>query len=113
MLLESDENGAGWIENGNTTYFSGMNALIGGSNSDHFVLEGLFAGTLGGGDNTTGNSIKSNLEEGAWQLTGAMEGIRNSDLTFQNSQTRLGGRGSGSLSRDGIGGGRRGGFSSR
>src|SRR5690625_5254888 len=102
MLLESDENGAGWIENGNTTYFSGMNALIGGSNSDHFVLEVLFAGTLEGGDNTTGNSIKSNLEEGAWQLTGAMEGILNSDLTFQNIQTLLGGRGNDSFSLDDI-----------
>src|SRR5690625_7465398 len=102
MLLESDENGAGWIENGNTTYFSGMNALIGGSNSDHFVLEVLFAGTLEGGDNTTGISIKSNLEEGAWQFIGAMEGILNCDLTFQNIQTLLGGCGNDSLSLDDI-----------
>src|SRR5690625_7393628 len=72
MLLESDENGAGWIENGNTTYFSGMNALIGGSHSDHFVLEVRFAGALEGGGNTTGNRSKSHMYDGELQPRAAM-----------------------------------------
>src|SRR5690625_7936197 len=56
MLLESDENGAGWIENGNTTYFSGMNALIGGSNSDHFAFgsDGAITGRIDGGGTDDG-----------------------------------------------------------
>src|SRR5690625_1394052 len=57
MLLESDENGAGWIENGNTTYFSGMNALIGGSNSDHFAFgsDGAITGRIDGGGTDDGD----------------------------------------------------------
>src|SRR5690625_7981774 len=38
QLLENDGDGNGGIENGNTTNFSGMNHLVGGRNSDHFVF---------------------------------------------------------------------------
>src|SRR5690625_8041399 len=72
-LLESDENGAGWIEDGNTTYFSGMHALIGGSNSDHFAFgsDGALTGRIAGGGTDDGaiNSIVGRDTDNYWDTS--------------------------------------------
>src|SRR5690625_3462428 len=96
-LITSVDNGKlladGGIENDSTTYFSGMNQLIGGRNTDAFVLESRFSGTLDGGENSRGNSIESRLDGGVWVLTGEMQGTLNTDLIFKNIQTLQGGSG--------------------
>src|SRR5690625_853667 len=84
MLLESDENGAGWIENGNTTYFSGMNALIGGSNSDHFAFgsDGAITGRIDGGGTDDGviNTIVGRDTDNYWEI-GVADGAQRGSIT--------------------------------
>src|SRR5690625_1756002 len=84
QLLESDGDGNGGIENGNTTNFSGMNHLVGGSNSDHFVFgaEGAVTGGIDGGGEGEGvnNTIVGRNTSNRWEI-GVSDGAQRGWIT--------------------------------
>ncbi len=87
-------NGGTVVEGANTTTFTSVGHLVGGTAADTFtLLSGVttFSGSIDGAAGT--DELKATDGTNAWALTGANAGTLNMSTTFSNMETVTGGSG--------------------